>query len=57
MLRLSVIILFSVTTILSPKKADKIKMSTRKYFCFNNPVFKNMTEELSYSNPLPKEYI
>ena len=37
--------------------ADKIKMSARKYFCFNIPVYKNMAEELSCRSPYHEEYI
>lgn len=37
--------------------ADKIKMSTRKYFCFNIPVYKNMAEESSCRRPYHEEYI
>ena len=37
--------------------ADKIKMSARKYFCFNIPIYKNMAEELSCRNPYHEEYI
>ena len=37
--------------------ADKIKMSVRKYFCFNIPVYKNMAEEPSCRSPYHEEYI
>lgn len=37
--------------------ADKIKMPTRKYFCFNIPVYKNMVEESSCRSPYHEEYI
>lgn len=37
--------------------ADKIKMSARKYFCFNIPVYKNMAEESSCRRPYHEEYI
>ena len=37
--------------------ADKIKMSARKYFCFNIPVYKNMVEEPSCRRPYHEEYI
>lgn len=37
--------------------ADKIKMSARKYFCFNIPVYKNMAEESSCRSPYHEEYI
>ena len=37
--------------------ADKIKMSARKYFCFNIPVYKNMAEEPFCRSPYHEEYI
>ena len=37
--------------------ADKIKMSARKYFCFNIPVYKNMAEGLFCRSPYHEEYI
>lgn len=37
--------------------ADKIKMSVRKYFCFNIPVYKNMAEGLFCRSPYHEEYI
>ena len=37
--------------------ADKIKMSARKYFCFNIPIYKNMAEEPSCRSPYHEEYI
>ena len=37
--------------------ADKIKMSARKYFCFNIPVYKNMAEGPSCRSPYHEEYI
>ena len=37
--------------------ADKIKMSVRKYFCFNIPVYKNMAEGLFCHSPYHEEYI
>ena len=37
--------------------ADKIKMSARKYFCFNIRVYKNMAEEPSCRSPYHEEYI
>lgn len=37
--------------------ADKIKMSARKYFCFNISVYKNMAEEPSCHSPYHEEYI
>ena len=37
--------------------ADKIKMSVRKYFCFNIPVYKNMAEGPSCRSPYHEEYI
>ena len=36
--------------------ADKIKMSARKYFCFNIRVYKNMAEESSCHRPYHEEY-
>ena len=36
---------------------DKIKMSVRKYFCFNIPVYKNMAEGLFCRSPYHEEYI
>lgn len=37
--------------------ADKIKMSARKYFCFNIPIDKNMAEGLFCRSPYHEEYI
>jgi hypothetical protein len=37
--------------------ADKIKMSARKYFCFNIRVYKSMAEESSCRSPYHEEYI
>ena len=37
--------------------ADKIKMSARKYFCFNIPIDKNMAEGPSCRSPYHEEYI
>lgn len=37
--------------------ADKIKMSVRKYFCFNIPIDKNMAEGLFCRSPYHEEYI
>ena len=37
--------------------ADKIKMSVRKYFCFNIPVYKNMAEGLFCHSPSHEEYL
>lgn len=37
--------------------ADKIKMSARKYFCFNISIYKNMAEELSCRSSYHEEYI
>ena len=37
--------------------ADKIKMSARKYFCFNIRVYKSMAEEPSCRSPYHEEYI
>lgn len=37
--------------------ADKIKMSLRKYFGFNIPIYKNMAEEPSCRSPYHEEYI
>ena len=37
--------------------ADKIKMSLRKYFCFNIPIYKNMAEEPSCRSPYHEGYI
>lgn len=37
--------------------ADKIKMSARKYFCFNIPIYKNMVEDPSCRSPYHEEYI
>ena len=37
--------------------ADKIKMSLRKYFGFNIPIYKNMAEGPSCRSPYHEEYI
>ena len=37
--------------------ADKIKISVRKYFCFNIPIDKNMAEGLFCRSPYHEEYI
>ena len=37
--------------------ADKIKMSLRKYFGFNIPVYRNMAEAPSCRSPYHEEYI
>ena len=37
--------------------ADKIKMSVRKYFGFNIPIYKNMAEGPSCRSPFHEEYI
>lgn len=37
--------------------ADKIKMSVRKYFCFNIPIDKNMAKGLFCRSPYHEEYI
>ena len=37
--------------------ADKIKMSARKYFCFNIPIDKNMAGRLFCRSPYHEEYI
>ena len=37
--------------------ADKIKMSARKYFSFNIPIYKKMVEEPSCRSPYLVEFI